>query len=403
MKDVAWLIVLQGLNYLVPLFVWPYLMAVLGAEGFGLIGFSLQLMQFMMLAVDFGFNLSATKSIAIAPNQAARDKVATETLYSKLLLLGICTVVTFGLMLIPRYAPYRWAVAVMFPMLVGNVFSFQWLYQGLGRIRQVSVVNCVCRLLLLPLTFWLVSSPKDVLLAAGIQSSTYVLSGVIMVIWTVRERLFRLVPTGWEYIRKALKDSLPLFLSTATSSVYAMLFVVILGYFTTPYEVGCYSAVEKIMRVTCYLFLLPAIQVFYPKVSKLFSEDRPAAQRLVRRILGVLVGVMVLLGAGLFFGGEWLIRLLGKDYDGTEPLFHIMAFIPVLVVISGVCGQLGLVACGEAKQYCQFRNVYFVGAGVALLMIAALSPILSAKWVALSLLCAEGIVGVLMYWYYKRI
>ena len=50
-------------------------MAVLGAEGFGLIGFSLQLMQFMMLAVDFGFNLSATKSIAIAPNQAAIDKV----------------------------------------------------------------------------------------------------------------------------------------------------------------------------------------------------------------------------------------------------------------------------------------------------------------------------------------
>lgn len=60
MQDTMWVTVLQGLNYLIPLFVWPYIMAVLGAEGFGIVGFSLQLMQFMMIVVDFGFNLSAT-------------------------------------------------------------------------------------------------------------------------------------------------------------------------------------------------------------------------------------------------------------------------------------------------------------------------------------------------------
>ena len=52
LQDTAWMIVLQGLNYLVPLFVWPYLMVVLGAEGFGIVGFALQLMQFMMIVVD---------------------------------------------------------------------------------------------------------------------------------------------------------------------------------------------------------------------------------------------------------------------------------------------------------------------------------------------------------------
>jgi O-antigen/teichoic acid export membrane protein len=217
----------------------------------------------------------------------------------------------------------------MFPMLIGNIFSFQWLYQGFGRIKQVSMVNCICRLLILPLTFWLVKQPDDVLLAAGIQSSTFVLSGIVMTIWTVRERLFSLVPMYWRAIRMALKDSLPLFLSTATSSVYAVLFVVILGYFTTPYEVGCYAAVEKIMRVMCYLFLLPAIQVFYPHVSKLFTENRQAAQQLVRRILCVLIAVMALMGIALFFGGETAIRLLGKDYSGTESLFRIMAFVPL--------------------------------------------------------------------------
>ncbi len=403
LQDTAWMIVLQGLNYLVPLFVWPYLMVILGAEGFGIVGFALQLMQFMMIVVDFGFNLSATKKIATAPDQETIDKVATETLYSKLCLLAVCAALTFVILLIPHYAPYRLAVLVMFPMLIGNIFSFQWLYQGFGRIKQVSMVNCICRLLILPLTFWLVKQPDDVLLAVGIQSSTFVLSGIVMTIWTVRERLFSLVPMYWRAIHMALKDSLPLFLSTATSSVYAVLFVVILGYFTTPYEVGCYAAVEKIMRVMCYLFLLPAIQVFYPHVSKLFTENRQAAQQLVRRILCVLIAVMALMGIALFFGGETAIRLLGKDYSGTESLFRIMAFVPLFVALSGVCGQLGLVACGEAKQYRQFRNVYFAGAGAALLSVAVLSPVLNAHWAAGCLLLAEGIVGIGMYVCYKRI
>ena len=403
MHDTLWVTVLQGLNYLIPLFVWPYLMVVLGAEGFGIVGFALQLLQFLMIVVDFGFNLSATKKIATAPDQETIDKVATDTLYAKLCLLAACAALTFVIMLIPHYAPYRMAVLVMFPMLIGNIFSFQWLYQGKGRIRQVSVVNCVCRLLILPLTFWLVCKPEDVLMAVAIQSSTFMLSGLVMTLWTIRERLFSLVPTRWGDICMAMKESLPLFLSNATSSVYAVLFVVILGYFTTPYEVGCYAAVEKIMRVMCYLFLMPAIQVFYPHVSKLFMENRQTAQRLVRRILGILIAVMAVIGVALFFGGETVIRLLGKDYSGTEALFRIMAFVPVFVTISGVCGQLGLVACGEEKQYRQFRNVYFVGAGGALLSIAVFSPVLNALWAAVCLLLAEGIVGIGMYWHYRRI
>ena len=403
LQDTAWMVILQGLNYLVPLFVWPYLMVVLGAEGFGKIGFSLQLLQFMMLMVDFGFNLSATKQIATAPNQEAIDRIATDTLWAKIVLFALCTMITIGLLLLPRYAPYRWVAVVMFPMLIGNVFSFQWLFQGLGKIRPMSMVTCVCRLLLLPLTFWMVKTADDVLLAAAILASTYVLSGLILTGWAIGGRLFRMVGTNMARIREALKSSLPLFISTATSSIYAVLFVVILGYFASPYEVGCYSAVEKIMRVGCYLMLLPAIQVFYPKISKLYSEDRVAAQKMVRWVLVTIMGMMVVWGLVLFMGGSTIVRLLGKDYTGTETLFHIMAFIPLMIAMSGICGQLGLVAMGDSKQYSQFRNVYLTGAIVALVMVGALSVILNAQWAAICLLCAETIVGLGMYICYKRI
>ena len=369
LRDTAWMILLQGLNYLVPLFVWPYLMTVLGAEGFGKIGFAMQLMQFMMLMTDFGFNLSATKQIAIAESQDEIDRIATDTLCAKMALLGLSLLMIGALMLLPRYAPYQLAVWVMIPMLIGNVFSFQWLFQGLGKIRMMSVVTSACRLLLLPLTFLFVKRPEDVVWAGIILSSTYVLSGCAMSIWVIKEHLFQFVSSSVSRIWAALKSSFPLFVSTITSSIYAVVFVVILGYFAEPAEVGCYSAVEKIMRVSCYLFLLPALQVFYPTVSHLNQEDPKQAHRLVRTILIGLTLIMVGIGVCLFFGGEYMISLLGKDYAGSERIFHIMAFIPVLIALGGVSGQLGLVALGGELQQRQFRNVYITGAIVAIVAV----------------------------------
>jgi PST family polysaccharide transporter len=72
-KDVFYLILLQGLNYVAPLLVLPYLMIKLGAEKFGYIGFSLSVCQYLMLIVDFGFNLSGTKRIALV--QDNQDKL----------------------------------------------------------------------------------------------------------------------------------------------------------------------------------------------------------------------------------------------------------------------------------------------------------------------------------------
>ncbi|MBQ2050675.1 MAG: oligosaccharide flippase family protein, partial [Paludibacteraceae bacterium] len=50
--DTLWVMCLQGLNYLVPILVVPYLMVVLGAEKFGYYGFALAVSQWLLLMVD---------------------------------------------------------------------------------------------------------------------------------------------------------------------------------------------------------------------------------------------------------------------------------------------------------------------------------------------------------------
>src|SRR5579864_8186188 len=64
LSNMFWLYALQGLNYLVPLAVLPYLIRVLGVERYGLIAFAQSFAQYFVILTDYGFNLSATRHIA---------------------------------------------------------------------------------------------------------------------------------------------------------------------------------------------------------------------------------------------------------------------------------------------------------------------------------------------------
>ena len=122
--DTVWLMLMQGLTYLAPLLVWPYLMATLGAEKFGYIGFSQSVMLFLMQLVDFGFNFSVTKKIAQAKdNQTAVNRIASATLLARVYLLGIGALILGIVLCVPRFAVYRSVLMMMFLMVVANAFS----------------------------------------------------------------------------------------------------------------------------------------------------------------------------------------------------------------------------------------------------------------------------------------
>lgn len=394
-KDVFYLVALQGVNYVMPLVVLPYLMVVLGSDRFGLIGFSTGLAQLFMLIVDFGFNFTATKEVALYKDDPVRlRQVFWDTLYAKLGLLVVSFVLYAAVLLaVPRFAVYRHTAFIFFLMVVANAFSFVWYFQGLGKIRFISIANVAAKLLILPLVFWLVKGPDDYLLAALIQSGVYVFSSLIvcglLVAW-------RMVP-GVERpdrgrIRACTRSSFPIFLSQVASSLYVALFAVILGYFALPAEVGKYTAAEKIMRSACYLVFTPVAQAFYPKMSVLARTDRAEAKRLLKRIAAGVGVVMLGVFGVLFFFSDVVMQLLGKDYEGIETIFRILAIVPLFVALGGVCGQLGLLALGDECDKRHYQHVYFAGAAVALVSILALVPQYGAAGAAWALLVTEVVV-----------
>ena len=80
-KNSAMLMAMNIAKMLFPLMTLPYLTRVLSTDCYGSVVYVKSVMTYMQLAVDFGFVLSATKSIVYARgDMAAQEKIVGDVL-----------------------------------------------------------------------------------------------------------------------------------------------------------------------------------------------------------------------------------------------------------------------------------------------------------------------------------
>lgn len=402
--DTVYLMLLQGVNQLLPIFVMPYLMICLGATGYGYIGFSLSVIQYLVIVVDFGFNLSATKHVAVANgDRLVMSRVFWNVVAAKTLLMCATTIMLALLVaFVPTFQVYGKAIVATYPMLAGSAFTFMWFFQGIGKIRMFSILNTVSKLALLPLIFILVKSPDDYVLAALLQASVFVSTAVFSNIYIARKRLVVWVKPQWSLVKSETRASFPLFLSSASTSVYTQLIVVVLGFYCTTEEIGKYSSAERIMRAVCFLMYTPLNQVFFPRISMLAAKAIGEARLLFRQVRAIVVLVMAAMLVVIWTSSWWLPSVLGPDYEGLDVYLKFFAFVPMAIGIGGVYGQMGLVAIGNEFTSRRFRDVYFIAALVALCLMMALVPTLHAVGASIVVVATEITVAMLMVYNYKK-
>ena len=401
--DYLFLLFIQGANFLVPLIIMPYLMKVLGAGSFGIVGFSQAVISYFLLIIDFGFNLSATKRIATHLNN--KDKINlifSATLKAKVLLLLISSLCLFLLIVTGVFSEYNIGLLCSIPTIIGSTFTFIWLYQGIGKIKLISLMTILSRILILPLIFIFVKDSSDYEKAILIQSSVFLFTGILSVSYIIKNKIVIITKVSYKQVLYEIRDSFPLFLSSASITVYTRLFILILGLISTPIVVGKYSAAEKIMRAMVVLFLIPLTQLFYPRIAQLAVTNKKEALILLKRIFRVGISLMFLVFLVLFFGADYLYLFLGSDYEGITTLLKIFSFAPFFILIGGVMGQLGLLAIGDASCKKAYKNTYYLSALLSLLILSTLTYLYKELGIALTVVITEAIIAAQMYFKFNK-
>ena len=155
--------ILNALNVLLPLLTLPYILHVVGKAGYGAYSYVYVVVQYVILFSTYGFNFSATKQIS----QCRDDDAAVSSIYSAVTASKalIAVAVSSILFLFSKLAFKDDAGVLMFiyglGMVVGDIFTPIWLFQGLEKMKYVTIVNASSKILFSVLIFVVIRSADD--------------------------------------------------------------------------------------------------------------------------------------------------------------------------------------------------------------------------------------------------
>ncbi|MFQ2092881.1 flippase [Aeromonas taiwanensis] len=394
---------IQGMNYFIPLITLPYLVKTLGPESYGVLGFSIAFIQYFCLIADYGFNLSASRKVAMYSS----DKFEVSRIFWHVIICkGMLAILGIFILVIACHAvPYLkmqqdviWAA---YGLVIGNILFPVWLFQGKEQMGFSSLANILSRAASIPLIFIFVKGEGDAWIAAAITSVTAIFGGLIsiFVLWQKKWILFEKIEC--KRIVAEYRDGWHVFLSTAAVSLYTTSITVVLGFVAGPIAVGYFVAADKLRQAVQGL-LLPISQALYPRINSLMVTQPELAFVFLRKLLQYFSLGGLLLSLSIIICAPFGVSLLyGELYQSSVTVLYILAFCPFLVSVSNVLGIQTMLVLGFNKA---FSGVLICSGILCLAMIFPFSFFwkeAGAAWVVLFTESSVTLMMLIFIWYKK--
>ena len=333
---------LQIANYIFPLVTLPYLVRVLGPEKYGLIAFAQAFIGYFQILTDYGFNLSATREISI--NRENKEKIS-EIFSSVMIIKFFLLLVSFVLMsaTIFSFGKFRqnWLIYYLtFGMVLGQTLFPIWFFQGMEKMKYITFLNILSKFIFTVATFAFIRRASDFLYVPLLNSSGFIISGIISIWLIVTNFCVKMRVPRLEVILKYFKDSTQFFLSRVSISVYTFTNTFVLGLFKSTQEVGYYSVAEK-LYIALQQIYQPMGNTLYPYVAHKKNIW------LYRRIFKVVFFFNFIIALVLFVLAKQIINIIfGTNLDISASIFRILLLSYIVVVPSILLGYPLLAAMG---------------------------------------------------------
>ena len=264
--------ILQVFTYILPLFTIPYLVRVLGVEKFGLVMFAQAFLIFFNILVDYGFNLSATREISI--HRGNKEKI-TEIFSSVMLIKFILIIVSFIILNITIFSFDIFTKNILlyrltFLCVIGQAMFPVWYFQGMEKMKYITLVNIISKLLFTLLIFVFIQKESDYIYVPLLNGFGFILGGILSlrIIYKTFHQYFEL--QNFRILKAYFSESSQFFLSRIASVGYSNINTFLAGVLLAPSFVTYYYLADKIISVAVTIFD-PIVQTVYPYLSTNFS------------------------------------------------------------------------------------------------------------------------------------
>jgi len=323
----------QMTNYLVPLVTMPYLIRTIGTEKFGLISYIQAFLYYFIVFVDFGFSTTAVREISIARNDTvALTRIFYTTIFTKLLLGLISLVIIITVILfVPRFRDHWQSYIMGFSLVIGQVLFPVWFFQGIEKMKYITYLNFVAKLIFAILLFVLVRGANDYPFALAAQGIGLIIASLIgIMIIKLRFKIKFYWPHSAMLV-KEIKSGFPILISNFSVTAYNSSLYLLVGFYENDQVLGVYSIAEKITALIRQI-LSTFSQAIFPRVCSLVTQGQAELRKFWRKILmPFAIGIVSICLLVCIFSSTVVTLVTGDNLSETAKLLSVIIWVPVIV------------------------------------------------------------------------
>ena len=406
-KNMTWLTVLQFANYLIPLLIIPYIVRVLGMEIFGKVTYAQNIISYCTLTINFGFDYSATREIAInKENKNVREQIFWSVLKQKTILLLFSFAILLMLYFTFSKVNNDFALYLfVFLMNVGVVLFPTWFFQGIEEMGKMAICNVLIKGGGLVLTLLLVKSSADYLAYPLLTSLAYILFGAGAIIYVIKHYDIQYTKSDKSTDKILFCKSLPIFLNNLFVSGYTIANLTILGFYHSNHDIAIYGGAQKIIMAILMLTSMPVNIAIFPKISREFELSQINGLRILKKALCVVALLLIIFCLWTYLLSSLFVNvLLGSEFSESINLLKLFSVLPFLVTIASLLTVQGLYGM-RLQKYAPFVGLFIGVFSIMLNMIYI--PIYGTMAAALIWILAQileiALVGTILFMYSKKL
>jgi polysaccharide transporter, PST family len=388
------LFIVQIARYILPLLTIAYLVRVLEPEAWGLVIFAQASAQWLIVVLDYGFNLSATREIARYRDNPQRiSEIVTSVIGAfGLLLLGSGLIVLGMSLYIPAFRQHLDYLLWAWLIAIGQGIAPLWYFQGIELMRPPAMLDLGVRTFASVVTLTWIKTPDEGWKVLALQAVSSLLSAGVMLIW-----MYNQIP--WKFPRfasafAALRMGWSMFLFQNSTSLYTTANTFILGLVVPAKQVAFYGGAERLSKTSLSL-MTPLSQTIFPRISYLLANNsKQAAKLATMSMLFMGVGSLVLAGVLALTAPTVVHILLGAKFEPAIPLLRVLVLLIPLLALSNVLGIQWMVPLGLDRA---FNTIIMIAGFINLVLAITFTQQFGLMGMAWAVVLSETFVTLGMY------
>lgn len=266
-KNFVSLLTIKGVDFLVPLVIFPILINRLGIEEFGVISLGFAFSMYLSAIFQYGNNLIAVRKVATIKEKSDMSAYISSVfsaLFFTVLLFGILFLLILKLSFATKYIEL---LTFAFILSLTESILPSWLYQGKEEMKPLGVVGSVSKVcLVFYLAFYLPeeSGFQDVFLGFIISSF---ISAFLLICYARHKSWFVFELPDFNDVLKYYRDGFHSFLIQFAPTLYTSSVILVLSFYASNTVVGQFSAAQKFINISLSLLFI-SFNVIYPFIVK---------------------------------------------------------------------------------------------------------------------------------------